>query len=150
MDEEIVNPESLQIDFGTIRTATNNFSDENKLGQGGFGSVYKVKEILYVCKHPRGILLVFDILVYILWIFQGRLSFGQDIAVKRLSRESKQGDLEFKNEVLLVAKLQHRNLVRLLGFSLERTERLLVYEFVPNASLDRFIFGIAAFTLEFT
>ncbi|XVF27791.1 hypothetical protein REPUB_Repub14bG0139400 [Reevesia pubescens] len=111
MDEEISNAESLQFDFGTIRTATNNFSDENKLGQGGFGAVYK-----------------------------GRLSSGQDIAVKRLSRESGQGDLEFKNEVLLVAKLQHRNLVRLLGFSLERTERLLVYEFVPNASLDRFIF----------
>ncbi|KAL4369074.1 hypothetical protein GQ457_05G030140 [Hibiscus cannabinus] len=111
VDEEIINPESLQFDFGTIRIATNNFSDENKLGQGGFGSVYK-----------------------------GRLSSGHDIAVKRLSRESGQGDLEFKNEVLLVAKLQHRNLVRLLGFSLQKSERLLVYEFVHNASLDRFIF----------
>ncbi|ONI02217.1 hypothetical protein PRUPE_6G184500 [Prunus persica] len=83
----------------------------NKLGQGGFGSVYR-----------------------------GRLSNGKDIAVKRLSTNSGQGDFEFKNEVLLVAKLQHRNLVTLLGFCLEGNERLLIYEYVPNASLDHIIF----------
>ncbi|XP_068489822.1 cysteine-rich receptor-like protein kinase 10 isoform X2 [Phaseolus vulgaris] len=106
--------ESLQFNFDTIRVATEDFSDSNKLGQGGFGIVY--------------------------W---GRLSNGQMIAVKRLSRDSGQGDTEFKNEVVLVVKLQHRNLVRLLGFCLEGRERLLIYEFVPNKSLDYFIFDPA-------
>ncbi|GMP72837.1 hypothetical protein CsSME_00030737 [Camellia sinensis var. sinensis] len=110
--DEISTLESLQYDFETISVATNNFSNANKLGQGGFGVVY--------------------------W---GRLSNRQEIAVKRLSSDSGQGELEFKNEVMLVAKLQHRNLVRLLGFYLEGIERILIYEFVTNSSLDNFIFN---------
>ncbi|XP_057764808.1 cysteine-rich receptor-like protein kinase 44 isoform X2 [Salvia miltiorrhiza] len=109
--DDISNVESLQYDFSSIRAATNDFDDANKLGQGGFGAVYK-----------------------------GKLQTGEEVAVKRLSKDSGQGNMEFKNEVLLVAKLQHRNLVRLLGFSMEGTERALIYEFVQNASLDQFIF----------
>ncbi|CAN4083863.1 unnamed protein product [Withania somnifera] len=109
--DDITTVESLQYDLSTIRVATDNFSSTNKLGEGGFGPVYK-----------------------------GMLPNGREVAVKRLSANSAQGDLEFKNEILLVARLQHRNLVRLLGFCLDGTERLLVYEFVPNASLDQFLF----------
>ncbi|KAH9748352.1 Receptor-like serine/threonine-protein kinase SD1-8 [Citrus sinensis] len=101
-------------DFETIVRATDNFTDYNKLGQGGFGIVYK-----------------------------GRLLEGQEIAVKRLSRNSGQGIEEFKNEVRLIAKLQHRNLVRLLGCCVEMDEKMLVYEYMENRSLDSVIFDKA-------
>jgi len=73
---------------------------------------------------------------------------GQEIAVKRLSGYSSQGEVEFKNEILLLAKLQHRNLVSVVGFCSEGEERILVYEFLGNGSLDKFIFGTTA--LPFT
>ncbi|WVY94233.1 hypothetical protein V8G54_033321 [Vigna mungo] len=99
-------------DIDTILAATNNFSIENKIGEGGFGPVYR-----------------------------GKLANGQEIAVKRLSKTSKQGISEFMNEVGLVAKLQHRNLVSVLGGCTQREERMLIYEYMPNSSLDHFIFG---------
>ncbi|KAF8085888.1 hypothetical protein N665_0643s0017 [Sinapis alba] len=108
---DITTAGSLQFDFKVIEAATNKFSICNKLGQGGFGKVYK-----------------------------GTLPNGLQVAVKRLSETSGQGEKEFKNEVVLVAKLQHRNLVKLLGYCFEREEKILVYEFVPNKSLDYFLF----------
>nr|DAD44701.1 TPA_asm: hypothetical protein HUJ06_002931 [Nelumbo nucifera] len=97
--------------LASIRVATDYFSLENKLGQGGFGPVYK-----------------------------GKLPEGEEIAVKRLSRKSGQGAEEFKNELLLIAKLQHMNLVRLLGCCIEGEEKMLIYEYMPNKSLDSFVF----------
>ncbi|KAK6264837.1 hypothetical protein SCA6_020271 [Theobroma cacao] len=98
-------------DLNTILVATDNFSTTNKLGQGGFGPVYK-----------------------------GKLHDGKYVAVKRLSSSSGQGLEEFKNEVMLISKLQHRNLVRLFGYCIEKEERILIYELMANKSLDTFLF----------
>ncbi|GAU40203.1 hypothetical protein TSUD_397300 [Trifolium subterraneum] len=98
-------------DFSVLAYATNNFSSSNKLGEGGFGPVYR-----------------------------GMLIDGQEIAVKRLSKRSGQGLEEFKNEVALIAKLQHRNLIKLLGCCIQGEETMLVYEYMANKSLDYFVF----------
>ncbi|WKA12296.1 hypothetical protein VitviT2T_029699 [Vitis vinifera] len=113
-DEANESQEHLELplfNLAALLSATNNFSSDNKLGEGGFGPVYK-----------------------------GILQEGQEIAVKRLSKHSRQGLNEFKNEVESIAKLQHRNLVKLLGCCIHGSERMLIYEYMPNKSLDFFIF----------
>ncbi|KAM2015159.1 receptor-like serine/threonine-protein kinase SD1-8 isoform X2 [Malus sylvestris] len=94
-----------------VVAATNNFAEANKLGEGGFGPVYK-----------------------------GILSENQEVGIKRLSKKSGQGHEEFMNELKLIAKLQHTNLVRLLGCCLEDEEMILIYEYMPNRSLDKLLF----------
>ncbi|XP_023756315.1 cysteine-rich receptor-like protein kinase 10 isoform X1 [Lactuca sativa] len=103
--------EIIYFRLNTMHAATSNFSVSNKLGEGGFGPVY--------------------------W---GELSDGKKIAVKRLSENSSQGMQEFKTEVKLIIKLQHKNLVRLLGCCMKGKERLLVYEYMSNSSLDKYLF----------
>jgi serine/threonine protein kinase len=130
----------MLIGISTLRAATENFAECNKLGEGGFGAVYKVLN-----KHIwEQIAYHFDIFVTELssgWTCQGTLPDGKEIAVKRLSKSSRQGVEELKNELASVAKLEHKNLVTLLGVCLEQQERLLVYEFVSNGSLDNILFG---------
>nr|GMD96448.1 G-type lectin S-receptor-like serine/threonine-protein kinase At4g27290 [Ipomoea batatas] len=104
--------DQILFEVSTITKATNNFSLNNKIGEGGYGPVY-----------------------------QGVLDDRKEIAVKRLSKTSKQGLGEFKNEVNSIAKLQHRNLVKLLGWCIQGDEKMLIYEYMPNKSLDSYIFG---------
>ncbi|KAM7463418.1 hypothetical protein LguiA_031539 [Lonicera macranthoides] len=109
--EKIAAQEQKTIPFQTLVSATKDFHPDNKLGQGGFGPVYK-----------------------------GKLEDGREIAVKKLAHNSSQGKKEFMNEAKLLARVQHRNVVNLLGYCAHGTEKLLVYEYVANESLDKLLF----------
>ncbi|KAK8647574.1 hypothetical protein V6N13_121307 [Hibiscus sabdariffa] len=108
---KVLRDSSLHFKYSTLEKATGSFDEANKLGQGGFGAVYK-----------------------------GALPDGREIAVKRLFFNNKHRATDFYNEVNIISSVEHKNLVRLLGCSCSGPESLLVYEFLPNKSLDSFIF----------
>eukprot|EP00253_Pinus_taeda_P010774 PITA_10774 len=110
----IIAASEFNFKYDILREATSNFGPENKLGEGGFGSVFK-----------------------------GVLRGGRQVAIKRLYMSSRRGDVEFLNEANLISRVQHRSLVKLLGCSVDTSERLLVYEYLPNSSLDKFLFDTA-------
>ncbi|XVF09581.1 hypothetical protein REPUB_Repub07fG0106500 [Reevesia pubescens] len=105
------NTPGLFFELSALQIATNFFSELNRLGHGGFGPVYK-----------------------------GLMPNGQEVAVKKLSLDSRQGLEQFTNEVKLLLKTQHKNLVMLFGCCAEGPEKMLVYEYLPNKSLDNFLF----------
>ncbi|KAK8987785.1 hypothetical protein V6N11_027524 [Hibiscus sabdariffa] len=109
--QKIAQQEQKHFSFEILVAATKNFHHHQKLGEGGFGPVYR-----------------------------GKLDDGREIAVKKLSHSSNQGKREFENEARLLARVQHRNVVNLLGYCVHGQEKLLVYEFVANESLDKLLF----------
>jgi serine/threonine protein kinase len=123
-EKEVIESKSIDYEFEKGRgpkkfiyselvDATNGFAENNKLGEGGFGSVY------------RGILKGENI----------------PVAVKRVSKDSKQGKKEYISEVKIISQLRHRNLVQLVGWCHDDGELLLVYELMPNGSLDTHLYS---------
>ncbi|KAG4381755.1 hypothetical protein GLYMA_15G213600v4 [Glycine max] len=119
-EDEFKKRQDLKVfSYTSVLLASNDFSTENKLGQGGFGPVYK-----------------------------GIQPNGQEVAIKRLSKTSSQGTAEFKNELMLIGELQHMNLVQLLGYCIHGEERILIYEYMHNKSLDFYLFGKEYFKVD--
>ncbi|XP_028768333.1 putative cysteine-rich receptor-like protein kinase 16 isoform X2 [Neltuma alba] len=103
----------INFSYRELKFATKGFSAKNKIGEGGFGAVYK----------------------------QGTLENGKIVAVKKLNlHQSKKVEEEFESEVKLISNIHHRNLIQLLGYCSEGNERILIYEYMKNTSLDKFLF----------
>ncbi|KAJ1269150.1 hypothetical protein BS78_07G188400 [Paspalum vaginatum] len=113
-----------EFDYREIRRATNNFDEKMKLGQGGYGVVYRG---VVVGDHTS----------------PGGAGSAVDVAVKKFSRASTQGQNDFLAELSIINRLRHKHLVRLVGWSHDNGELLLVYEFMPNGSLDQHLFSSA-------
>ncbi|XP_010682078.2 leucine-rich repeat receptor protein kinase HPCA1 isoform X2 [Beta vulgaris subsp. vulgaris] len=105
--------------FNEVQKCTNNFSEANHVGSGGYGKVYR-----------------------------GVLGDGMIVAIKRSQQGSMQGSREFKNEIELLSRIHHKNLVKLIGFCFDRGEQMLVYEFIPNGTLMDSLLGKSGIQLD--
>ncbi|RWW54048.1 hypothetical protein BHE74_00039398 [Ensete ventricosum] len=121
--EAIAAKEHKVFRYEMLVAATRNFNPKQKLGEGGFGPVFKVKCAKWIDNE------------------EGRLADGREVAVKRLGRGSRQGAREFENEAMLLSRVQHKNVVNLYGYCVHADDKLLVYEYVPNESLDKLLFS---------
>jgi serine/threonine protein kinase len=129
---------SLNFKYSTLEKATESFNDNNKLGHGGFGTVYRV----FLLPEKTYNLTILHIMQFLtILLLQGVLLDGREIAIKRLYFNNRHRAADFYNEVNIISGVEHKNLVRLLGCSCSGPESLLVYEYMHNRSLDRFIFG---------
>lgn len=131
--------------FKDLKIATKDFNESNKLGEGGFGDVYKVCNTKTVDDPYFGHIDYLGFSMYFLWdsnvIEQGTLKNGNVVAVKKLAIMSSRAKADFETEVRLISNVHHRNLIRLLGCSNKGSDLLLVYEYMANGSLDRYLYG---------
>ncbi|KAA3479136.1 putative LRR receptor-like serine/threonine-protein kinase [Gossypium australe] len=139
-----INPRPNTYSYSELKAATENFSSSNKLGEGGFGPVYKVNNVLLFLACLTMIIACHTTMKLSrerMTYYTGTLSDGTVVAVKRLSAASNQGKEQFVTEIATISAVQHRNLVKLLGCCIGGKRRLLVYEYLENKSLDQALFG---------
>lgn len=134
--------------FDELKKVTNNFSEANDIGTGGYGKVKKPLLITSDTFCPP--LTCSELEMFRTWniqscwslqVYRGTLPTGQLVAVKRSQQGSLQGNLEFRTEIELLSRVHHKNVVSLVGFCFDQGEQMLVYEYVPNGTLKESLTG---------
>lgn len=121
--------------YDELKKCTNNFSESNELGSGGYGKVHLDASVLSGRMRPRTASFLILLLLGLPQVYRGVLPDGHILAIKRAQQGSIQGAVEFKTEIELLSRVHHKNLVGLIGFCFEQGEQMLVYEYMPNGTL---------------